>query len=112
MPENMYGAAEDDTSAGGSEMEQNKSGDRADEMEDQSTLVPKSMFPEEPEPGKKCTFEVVHVYEDEVEIRYAKEDKTKPKSEMDNTDEAIDKMASAGGNPGGGSPAGEGSAQY
>lgn len=37
----------------------------------ETTLVPLSMFPEKPEVGKKCSFEVVHVYEDEAEVKYS-----------------------------------------
>lgn len=65
--------------------------------ETETTLVPKSIFPEEPEPGKVCEFEVVHVYEKEVELKYKKDEK-KP-TEMSGAEGRIDQMAM--GNMGG-----------
>ncbi len=41
----------------------------------QTTLVPSSIFPEgTPEPGQRCTFEVVHCYENECELKYVASD--------------------------------------
>lgn len=51
----------------------NEDGDR--DMEGQTTLVSNSVFPGgPPKMGDVCKFEIVHVYEDESEIRYVKED--------------------------------------
>ena len=59
------------------------------------TLVPKSFFDGDVEPGHRCEVEVVHVYDDEVEIKYTKPgEEKKPQSQMDQADGAIDKMAS------------------
>jgi hypothetical protein len=64
--------------------------------EGETTLIPGSMFPDGmPEPGEKCTFEVVHAYGDQCEVRYCKDDDggDKPKSEMDAADEKLGEMA-------------------
>lgn len=46
-----------------------------EEPAENSALVPLSVFPgETPSPGDVCKFRVVHVYEDEAEIEYVKED--------------------------------------
>ncbi len=66
-----------------------------EESESQTTLVPKSMFGgKEPQPGDVCKFEIEHIYEDEVEIRYVN-DNEKPKSEMSMADEKMDQMGEA-----------------
>lgn len=38
--------------------------------EENTALLPMSFFPNPPEVGKTCKVEVVHVYEDEVEVKY------------------------------------------
>lgn len=43
----------------------------SEEMPQESTLVPRSMFPHEPKPGDTCTFKVVRTHEDEVELQYS-----------------------------------------
>lgn len=69
--------------------------ERQHEEEDTGgTLVPKSFFGGDVEPGHKCQVEVVHVYDDDVEIKYSKPDEGKPKSQMQESEGAIDKMAS------------------
>ena len=78
---------------------------RGDPKEDQQreeedaggTLVPKAFFGGDVDPGHKCQVEVVHVYDDDVEIKYVKpgeEGKGEKESEMAQTDSKIDKMAS------------------
>lgn len=43
------------------------------ESGEETALLPKSLFSgKDIEPGSKCEVEVVHVYEDEVEVKYVK----------------------------------------
>lgn len=49
---------------------------------DSTALLPKSFFQgKAPEVGHECKVEVVHVYEDEVEVKYLPEGKDEEKSE-------------------------------
>ena len=63
----------------------------------ETTLVPKSMFPDgPPEVGATCKFHVKHIWDKEVELAYAGADEAPEKSgpsSMDEADDSIDKMA-------------------
>jgi len=64
------------------------------EGEATTALLPKSLFPGEPPAiGDVCQFKVEHLWENEVEVSYAKEGEEKPRSSMDNANDAFDKMA-------------------
>lgn len=52
-----------------SEKESDK--DDSSDMESEQALLPKSIFPHDPKPGKKCTFEVVSVNGDEIAVKYS-----------------------------------------
>lgn len=67
---------------------------KSDKAEGDGALVPKSLFGEEgPEVGSECKFRVVHVYDDEVEVEYVKDDDDKSKSpEMDKAEGGLDNM--------------------
>lgn len=57
--------------------EGNEDGDGKDKSEDEgeTALVSASAFGgKTPEPGQRCTFEVVHCYEDECELKYVKDE--------------------------------------
>jgi hypothetical protein len=69
-------------------------------MEGDTALVPKSIFRGKiPEFGQVCRFKAVHVWEDEVELSWEKDegdsspDKGK-RSTMDTATDSFDKMAS------------------
>lgn len=72
----------------------------------QTALIPKSLLMgKEFNPGDEVVFEVVHLYEDEVEIKYAtgedKEHKKKEPGTMEASEDELDMMAKEPeGNPG------------
>jgi hypothetical protein len=46
------------------------------EAGEDTALLPKSLFSgKDIEPGSKCEVEIVHIYEDEVEVKYVKHNK-------------------------------------
>ena len=47
--------------------------DESVEGEGATALLPKSFFPDEPEPGKVCTIRTVRVHDDQVEVEYVPE---------------------------------------
>lgn len=56
-------------------MEREGSGEES-AMEGETALLPKSIFGGKTiEPGSKCTFEVVRIHGDEIEVKYSKESK-------------------------------------
>lgn len=60
---------------------------------DQTALLPKSILGGKTfEPGEEVVLKIVHVYEDEVEVAYATEEKKK--SAMDEADDSLMNMAS------------------
>lgn len=94
MAQDYYGDSEDaDPSTAQAEPE------KPDEKEDEggeTALIPKALLAgKEFKPGEEIMLEIVHLYDDEVEVKYAtgKEDKEKPKSQMDQSDGALDKMS-------------------
>jgi len=83
-----------------------KKADDSEEPEEKTALIPKSLLMgKDFKPGEEVIFKIVHLYEDEVEIAYATEEK-KDKSEMDKADDKMDEMAASNtgsdnpGNPG------------
>lgn len=75
-----------------------ESEDKDDQAEGETALLPKSMFGgEPPKPGDKCTFTVKHVYSDEIEVEYGKEeggeDEGKPAGSMSDVEGMMDTMA-------------------
>lgn len=65
-----------------------------DEAPEENTfLAPKSAVKKDANPGDKCEFEIVHVYEDEVELKWVKDGEyDKPKA-MDEAMSGMDSMA-------------------
>lgn len=64
--------------------------------EQETALLPKSIFGQKDvQVGGECTFRVVHVYDDEVEVEYVKSEHKEPsgQSAADEADSAIDQMA-------------------
>lgn len=63
---------------------------------DETALLPLSIFPEKDlKVGSKCTFEVVSILEDEVEVKYNKSDKDGGSEEPEEMtmDQKIDRAA-------------------
>lgn len=91
MPDSMYdGDMEADEPANSKETpsEETKEGDN-------TALLPKSFFAgKEIEPGSKCELEIVHAYEDEVEVKYVPHG-TKSDDKSDSEPSMKDKIAMA-----------------
>jgi hypothetical protein len=74
--------------------------DAGDEMEGDTALVPKSVFRGKiPDVGQDCTFHVEHIWEDEVELSWKKDEgesnpASSKRSAMDTATDSFDKMAS------------------
>lgn len=89
MPADESAPSEAQTEPAGDDKPDEESG-----PEGATTLIPKSVCPGmDLEPGQKLEFEVVKSYEDEVEIRYLKGDKSE--SEMDRSEGKLNAMAEA-----------------
>jgi len=95
MAADYFGDSEDAAPSGAQDTP-----DKAEAHEDESgetALIPKALLAgKEFKPGEEMVVEIVHVYEDEVEIKYASEKKRedkKPSSQMDQADGAMEKMA-------------------
>lgn len=90
MPNDFY--SED---GGGSDADENGAGalpDQEEKAEGETALLPKSIFGNKPpEPGATCTFKVVHVYDDEVEVEYQDQEKG-DESELGKADNALAMM--------------------
>lgn len=72
MPNDPY-AVEEIPANDQEPMEQGSGGESATDGE--TALLPKSIFKDKNlEPGTKCTFEIVRAHEDEVEVKYSKEE--------------------------------------
>lgn len=72
----LYPDTDEETPEGGDAAEQ-----ESDKPGTETTLVPASIFPEPPEPGKTCTFKVVAVHDGEVEVEYSKSKEPEPATE-------------------------------
>lgn len=65
--------------------------------EGSTALLPKSLFGGEVKPGTICQVKIEHCYEDECEVSWVKEGAaSKPKSNMEESEGALDKMAMKG----------------
>lgn len=61
---------------------------------DETALLPLSIFPEKDlKVGSKCSFEVVSILEDEVEVKYSKSDEGSEEPEEESMDAKIDRAA-------------------
>lgn len=83
MADSMYEEAEVSETVPTPEQPESKENETGEE----TALLPKSLFSgKDIEPGSKCEVEIVHVYEDEVEVKYVphgtKEDKPKEEISM------------------------------
>lgn len=80
MPEDPYAVettGSEGAEANGDMMDHGPEGGRTKDGE--TALLPRTIFSgKELTPGSKCTFEVVKVYEDEVEVKYVKEENPRP----------------------------------
>jgi len=80
MPEDPY-SVETESASDQDPMDNGSEGGRSTDGE--TALLPKSIFSDKTiEPGSKCTFEVVKVHGDEVEVKYSKEEEPKPEADM------------------------------
>ena len=69
---------------------------KENESEQTTALIPKALLAgKDFKVGDEVIFKITHMYEDEVEIEYATEEKKdeKPKSTMDEADANMEKMA-------------------
>ena len=65
------------------------------EMDEDTTLLPKSLFKGKiPEVGETCQFKVEHIWENEVEVSWVDGSGDGKKSTMDTATDAFDQMAS------------------
>jgi hypothetical protein len=96
--EDYYPEAQTDTAAEGADNESPKS-DKGEEYGGESALIPKALLAgKEFKPGEEVVFKIVHMYEDEVEIEYATDDKKDTKkSNMDMAMDGMDAMATKEG---------------
>lgn len=93
MPNDFYsneGAGSDANETGaGAEPQQ----PQEEKAEGETALLPKSIFGSTPpEPGATCTFKVVHVYDDEVEVEYQDDENAEDNSELGKADSALAAM--------------------
>lgn len=76
--------------------EEESSEDQKNRPEGQTALIDKNVFPKEPKPGDVCSFRVVKVNDDEVELEYEPEDSEEESEKSGKTpssmDEAMSKM--------------------
>lgn len=98
MPEDYYDQEEDM----GSESEESASPEasqRGASEGGETALIPKSLLAgKEFQPGEEVVFQIVHIYEDEVEIQYATYEPKKEKgsSPMEESESQLDEMAVSG----------------
>jgi hypothetical protein len=92
MADSMYDSDESEKPAAPEEHES-----KEQESGEETALLPKSFFAgKDIEPGSKCEVEVVHVYQDEVEVRYVKHDKKKDSDAKEDSEPSMkDKIAMA-----------------
>lgn len=65
-----------------------------EESAETTALLPKSILAgKDFKPGDRVILRVVHLYDDEVEVAYAKEEPKPKKSMMDESEEGMDKYA-------------------
>lgn len=66
-----------------------------EEEGEETALLPLSMFPEKDlKVGSKCSFEVVAILDDEVEVKYSKSEKDEPEEKVElSFDEQVDAAA-------------------
>jgi len=99
MPQDFYGEG-DESSASPKGHDESTPHEDKDGMEDkdegQTALVPKAWFMGKKfSVGEEFVGEIVHEYEDEIEVKYAtgeKEKSAKPKSQMDQSNDALERM--------------------
>ena len=80
-------ASEDDGYSDDSGMDSKDGMAKEDNDDSASALLPKSVLGDHKlKPGDQVILEVVHIYEDEVEVKYGKKDKKKDDSDEDEGD--------------------------
>lgn len=63
--------------------------------EQETALLPKSIFGQKDlKVGSECSFRIVHIYDDEIEVEYVAHKSKKPGGSMMEVDRNIDRMAS------------------
>jgi len=81
----IYKKDKSDTADSGMDSKDGMAKDDSDDSA--SCLIPKSVIQNKKvSPGDKLVLEVVHIYEDEVEVKYGKDKKDKDKSDDDSDD--------------------------
>lgn len=87
MPDSYYPEPTEDDSP--------KPESKGEEPDTETTLIPKTLLAgKEFKPGDEVIFKIVHMYDDEVEIAYATDEKKEePKSAMDESMDDMGKMA-------------------
>lgn len=63
-----------------------------EQTEQETALLPKSIFQKDVKVGSECTFKVLHIYDDEVEVEYSHSDKKKPEEDGDAMAETMGEM--------------------
>ncbi len=94
---NFYTEEQTDTSP---DTDSDDAGKGKDDYGSESALIPTALLAgKDFKPGDEVVFKIVHMYEDEVEIEYAKDDSDndKGKSTMDESMEKMDSMAAKEG---------------
>lgn len=90
MPEDPYMMMQESSDEGSEPMDKGSEGESNKEVE--TALLPKSIFGDKDlEPGNKCTFEIVKVHGDEVEVKYSHE--SEPKEEEQTLEGGLDMLA-------------------
>jgi hypothetical protein len=74
MPDDLYGGPSAPEPPSTQDTPTGKPDD-GDQSEGQTAMLPKSVFPKPPEPGDSCTFRIVRVHDDEVEVSYDEKEK-------------------------------------
>lgn len=92
MPDSMYDGEGDEPEP----VDNPKEESTEDESGDETALLPKSFFGGKPiEPGTKCQIEIVHGYDDEVEVKYVSHGDKEESKPMDEEPSMNDKIAMA-----------------
>lgn len=95
MPADNYSDMDEPTTATSADDSKDGAEKEKDyEDSEQTALLPKAFFKGDVEPGRKCSIEVVHCYESEIECRYSESSEpVKKRSQMSQSEDALDGMA-------------------
>jgi hypothetical protein len=100
MPADYYQDADQDAGVDAGQQLGDQSPDENEQPEGETALLPKSLLGGgDCQPGEKISLEVVHVYEDEVEVRPVKGDEEK-ESALGTADDQLAAMGEPDGDEG------------